>query len=43
MIKALDKFFTQNKEINPRQLQYIVAQEANDISLDEMLDIRYLK
>jgi hypothetical protein len=41
MRKALDSFFTKNKDVNPRQLQYIIAQEANDISLDEMIGIRF--
>jgi hypothetical protein len=38
--KALNLFFASNKEYNPRQLQYIVSQEANDISLDELIGIR---
>ena len=35
--KAIKDFFTANKEYNPRQLQYIVAHEAEDVSLDELI------
>ena len=36
-IKTLTKFFDDNKEYNPRQLEYMLCYEISDISLDERI------
>lgn len=37
--KVLSKFYSDNKEFNPRQLHYIVTAESNDKHLDVLLGI----
>ena len=37
--KALNKFYSDNKEFNPRQLHYIITAEFNDNHLDALLGI----
>ena len=37
--KALSKFYSDNKEFNPRQLHYIVTSESTDKHLDVLIGI----
>lgn len=38
LVKALNKFFQENKRYNPRQLYYLVQTEALDVHLDKLID-----
>ena len=38
MLKALHQFYQDNKDINPRQLSYIINSEATTLELDTIID-----
>jgi hypothetical protein len=40
LYKALNKFYKDNSEYNPRQLHYIICEEANEIQLTELMGKR---
>jgi len=37
--KAIVKFYEENKDVNPRQLHYIVSVESNEVELNTLLGI----
>ena len=39
LIKMLNTFYIVNKNINPRQLHYIVCYESGDVQLDALLEL----
>ena len=37
LVKSIMDFYIKNKDINPRQLDYIVSSESRNISLDSII------
>ena len=40
LVKAMENFYTKNKEFNPRQLHYLISSESMDIHLGELIGLR---
>lgn len=38
LVKALSSFYRKNKDINPRQLHYIITMKSVDLHLDNLID-----